>query len=878
MNKVNIRKLASLLCLGSVLLFGISSCTTEKNTWLTRTFHNTCAHYNGYFWGKLAYDDGIKTLNQSHKEDYTDIIPVYVYPDASDAGAIYPDMSRAVRKADTMIQKHTITTKAKREIPDAVHYIKYCYLLLAEAHLYKNDLLEASNVLDYATKEYKKTDFKYEALIWQARTYNQLGSVSKSEEVIDFLRSNGKKMPKKLYPEVFAVTADYNMRIGQYPEVVAQLSKALKVEKDKKEKARYYFIIGQLSEREGNNKRAYDSYTQCLALHPYNDLDFEARIRRAILHMGGDKENGKIKENLEKMLRPTKYIDDRDQIYYALAEIALKEGDEPLGISDLHKSIKASTTNKVQKAISYLALANIAFDKEDYRTAKIFFDSTVIALPKTYRGLDSIQQKRNNLDRLIRYLSVIDQQDSLQRIAKRGQKGAQKYVDSLIAIQKQKEQEKKEQEAQAAENAQSNAQGGGGGVSNGKWYFYNPSLVTQGTNEFAQRWGNRLLEDNWRRSKKAADAAQLAATNEAASDTSKTNATSKKDANQGKYNADNYLKNIPFTDAQMKTSNDTLIEAYYNVGFIYKEYINNNRYAEDDYEKLVARFPNNKYKLPVYYDLYLMYTKTGNTERADYYKNILLNQYPNTEYALLIRDPEKYRQQLETNRQEVLKLYAATLTSYNAANYAEVLNNCQQADSLYPRNPEMSKFAFLEAGAIGHAQGLEAYKNALEKVIIDYPKDTLKVVAQSILNYLNKNAKKEVNQEKKTDSIAPIVYSKDIDSNYEYVIVIDNKQANKINAVRNAVSDMNTKIYSERHLTMEDIFLNNDKQMLVIHQFSAIAMAKDYFNYIISNPQLFKALPADSYQAFYISDKNFKVLYKHGKSDEYYEFFNENLR
>lgn len=861
------------------MVFGISSCTTTKNTWLTRTFHNTCAHYNGYFWGKLAYDDGIKTLNQNHKEDYTDIIPVYVYPDPSEAASIYPDMSRAVRKADTMIQKHTITTKNKREIPDAVHYIKYCYLLLGQAHLYKNDLLEASDVFEYASKEYKKTDFKYEALVWQARTYNQLGSVSKSEEVVDLLRSSGKKIPKKLVPEVFAVTADWNMRIGQYPEVAAQLEKALKVEKDKKTKARYYFIIGQLSERSGNNKKAYYSYTQCLAMHPYDDLDFEARIRRAILHLGGDKENEKIKENLMKMLRPTKYADDRDQIYYALAEIALKEGSEPLAVTDLNKSVKVSTTNKVQKAISYLALGNLAFDHEDYRIAKIYFDSTVTALPKTYRGRDSIVEKKNNLDKLIRDLAVIDQQDSLRKIAKRGQKGAEKYVDSLIEVQKRSDEQKKEQERIAAENAQNNAPVAG--VANGKWYFYNPSLISQGANEFTQRWGNRQLEDNWRRSHKLADATQIAANNAVSNDSAKTGnaAAGGKDANQSKYNRNNYMKNIPLTDAQMKASDDTLIEAYNNVGYIYKEYIKNNNRAESDYEEMLSRYPDNKYKLLIYYNLYLMYTQSGNTAKADYYKNILLTKYPNTEYALLINDPEKYRQQQEASRQQILSLYTATLTSYQAANYAEVLNDCKQADSLYPRNAEMPKFAFLEAGAIGHSEGIEAYKNALEKVIIEYPKDTLKQVAQSILDYLNKEYKKgaAAQAKLKVDTIAPVVYSNDADSTYFYVVVIDNKQSAQMNAVRNSISDMNSKIYTENHLTMEDIFLN-DKQMLVVHKFSSAARAKDYFNYVVSNPDLLKALPANSYEGFYISNKNFRILYKHGKSDEYVEFFNNKLR
>ena len=868
--------MATAIFIGAIVLLGISSCTTTKNTWLTRTFHNTCAHYNGYFWGKLAYDDGIKTLNENHKEDYTDIIPVYVYPDPTESASIYPDMSRAIRKADTMIQKHTITTKARREIPDAVHYIKYCYLLLVQAHLYKNDLLEASSVLEYTTKEYRKTDFKYQALIWQARTYNQLGSVTNAEEVVDLLRASGKKMPKKLYSQVFAVTADWNMRIGQYAEVEAQLVRAIKAEKDKKTKARYYFIIGQISERNGDNQKAYDSYSKCLDLHPYNDLDFEARIRRAILHMGGDKENEKIKENLVKMLRPTKYIDDRDQIYYALAEIALKEGSEPLATEDLHKSIKASTTNKVQKAISYLALGNIAFDHENYRIAKVYFDSTVIALPKNYRGRDSIIAKKDNLDKLIRDLSVIDQQDSLQKIAKRGQKGAEKYVDSLIAVLKQKDDQKKEQDRLAAENNQNNARVSAG--SNGKWYFYNPSMVSQGINEFTQRWGNRPLEDDWRRSHKVANALQLG-NNEAGNDSSKTNIASKKAASQGKYNRNSLLKNIPLSDAQMKVSNDSLIEAYYNVGFMYKEYIKNYSHAEDDYEKMLSRFPDNKYKLPVYYDLYRMYSQTGNSEKADYYKNLLLTKYPNTEYAMLIKDPEKYRKQQEASRQEILKLYAATLTSYEAANYAEVMNNCAQVDSLYPGNSEMPKFAFLEAGAIGHAQGIDAYKNALEKVIIDYPKDTLKVVAQSILDYLNKKQKKDIVQpnKSKTDTV-PVVYSKDADSTYDYILVINNKQSSKINNVRNAITDMNAKIYSEHHLTMEDIFLNNESQMLVIHKFSTSAMAKDYFNYIISNPSLLTGLPADSYQAFYISDKNFHILYKHGKSDEYFEFFNDNLR
>ncbi|HTA27308.1 MAG TPA: hypothetical protein VK809_05945, partial [Bacteroidia bacterium] len=698
--------------------------------------------------------------------------------------------------------------------------------------------------------------------------------VSKAEEVVDLLRSS-KKVPPKILPEIFAVVADWNMRIGQYPEVEAQLLKAMKYEKNKKVKARYCFIIGQIEERDGETQKAYNYYTQCLNLHPYNELDFEARIKRALLYMGGAKENERIKLDLAKMLKPTKYIDNRDQIYYALAEIALKEKNEELGTTDLHKSVKASTTNKVQKAISFLALGNLAFDHENYRAAKKFYDSTILALPPKYKGRDSILAKKENLDKLIRDLNIIDREDSLQKIAKRGEKGAQQYVDSLIAVQKKQEEEKKEQDKVAAESAQPPGSQPNN-ISNGKWYFYNPSAVSQGIAEFTTRWGNRPLEDNWRRSKKISD--NLANVNENTSDTAKKSATAKKDSGQNKYSAGSYLKNIPFTDAKMKASNDTLVEAYYSVGFIYKEYIKNYRKSEEDFEAMLSRFPDNKYKLIVYYDLYLMYTQMGNSERADYYKNILLGKYPDTEYALLIKDPAKYREQQAASRQEILRIYSATLASYKAANYAEVLNDCAQVDSLYPKNSEMSKFAFMEAKAIGHMQGVEAYKNALEKVVIQYPKDTLRVVAQSILDYLNK--KKEVilpPVTPKTDTI-PVVYSKDVDSTFFYILAIDNKQSNKVNIVKNAISDMNTKIYSQNQFTMEDIFLNSNQQMLVVHKFTTASAAKDYYNYITSNPDLLKSLPADSYQSFYISDKNFHALFKHGKTEEYVDFFNQYLK
>ncbi|HXP51937.1 MAG TPA: hypothetical protein VN922_18420, partial [Bacteroidia bacterium] len=197
-----IRKISNTVFALSLIVL-LHSCTTEKNTWLIRKFHTTCTHYNGYFWGKLSYEEGLDKLKNTHKDDYSDILPVFIYAESSEVSGIFPQMDRAIKKCQTMIENHTITDKQHHEIADANKYTKYCYLLMSEANLYKNEYITATDQLDYTSREYKKTDVKYEAMIWQARAFNQMGAVSRSEEIIDYLK-NIKDLPKKLYPMFYA--------------------------------------------------------------------------------------------------------------------------------------------------------------------------------------------------------------------------------------------------------------------------------------------------------------------------------------------------------------------------------------------------------------------------------------------------------------------------------------------------------------------------------------------------------------------------------------------------------------------------------------------------------------------------------------------------
>lgn len=860
-----------------------SACSTERNTFVTRTYHNLTCHYNGYFWGNLAFNEGYQKLIQNHQDDFSDLLPVFVYAQDKEAQSIYTEMDRAIKKATAMIENHTITTKQKREIPDAVKYIKYCYILLAKARLYKNEDLSAIEALDYATKEYRRTSIKYLAFMWEARAYNKMAEVSESQELIDLLKS-AKDIDKKTYAQVCATIADYCSLTGEYDEMQKWLLKAVASEHKKKVKSRYYYILGQLAAKAGDKQKAFKYYSTVLKMHPPYDLEFEAHISRALIYVGNPKENALIKKELTKMLKPTINIDNRDQIYYALGQIAEKERDTTQGVQYFNKSIRSSTTNTTQKAISYLSLANVYFISTDYPRSKKYYDSTLRTLPKKFKGRDSIVDKRDNLNRLVQCLDMIALDDSLLKLANLSPAELNRVADTLIARERAAKLAKKlkEKEAEEAEkneaNSPSNSNQAMGG-SNSSWYFYNPGQIQLGLTEFLQKWGNRPLEDDWRRSKKVVSAQQNVATSESQTKNGTNPADGKsaikKDSLNDNQNRAYYLKNVPKTEAQKNALNDSLVEAYYNAGSIYKEYLRNYPRAAGEFEGLLQHYPENKYKLVTYYSLYRTYEKTGNTDRMNYYKNLLLTQYPNTEYAMLISNPEKYRENQKASQAEMLNLYSSALQNYQQGNFANVLNDCRKADTLYPKNPYAPKFAYLEAAGIGYSQGLDAYKNALTKVMLLYPRDSVKLLAQATLALLNK---KGVAPPPKPVLDTSIKYTLAKDSMYYFIVLADIKDASKVVKLRVDISEMNDKTYSEDKLKVESLMLDNDHQMVKVGSFTTPVRTKDYYGYASGNATLFKSFDPGSYQTFYISDKNFRIMLQHGKSNEYLQFFNDKLK
>jgi tetratricopeptide (TPR) repeat protein len=863
------------------LLVLISACSTTNSNFLHRGWHNMTARFNGYYYSDENIKETVKKIEKANKDDFSKIIPLFIYTDNKTSKNYYADCDKSIKKSSIVIQRHTITNKkTKKEIPNACKWIDNNYMLIGKAHFYKRDLFSALEAFEYVAKIYPNPEAKYSGMLWMIRTNNEIGSFSLSEATIDEIRNATDFPTDRSYQQEFAaVQADFYIKREDYSPAIRSLTRAITLTRKKATKARYTYVLAQLYEKLGDTKKAAQYYGMVPHLHPSYDMAFSAQINQAKLFdiSSGSKA---IKKQLLHMLRDDKNVEFQDQIYYALAEISRKEKNNDEAIAYLGKSIRASTSNSTQKALSYLKRADIYFEKPDYKAAQANYDSTMSFLPKDYVDYNVINEKQKNLTALVTNLNVISLEDSAQVMAKMTENDRNAAIDKMIAKIEEEEKQKDEERLNTLNNVQNPTSAPTNTNTTGSvnaWYFYNSATVSFGVTAFAKKWGGRKLEDNWRRSEK-----DLVIQNSNPDDNNDSNDSiasaggakpvaltkNKKDRNY-------YLQKIPLTPDAIAKSNIKIVDAYYNVGSIYKEQLLNNPKSVDAFEELLKRFPENKYKLECYYQLYRIYLAMNNQSKSDYYKNMLLNDYPDTEYAKIIKNPDAGKEML-ASKSQVEKFYAATYELYSEGKYPEALVNCKTADSLYSKSNLMPQFSFLKALCIGRTQDITAFENALTEVIIKYPKEPVKGKAQEMIDMI----KKQKNPAPVKDSVAVAVAPKFIfkeDGNYYCLIIVENGKGD-LNKFKTKLSDFNTLNFSTEDIGISSIFLDITHQLVSIKTFDGKAKAMDYYSTIKAKNELYEDLTPGTYESFIISEENYAIFYKDKNITDYQAFFTQNFK
>lgn len=853
-----------------------------------RGWHNMTARFNGYYYSNENIKETVKKIEKVNKDDFSKIIPLFIYTNNTTSKTFYSDCDKTIKKSSVVIQRHTITErKSKKEIPNACKWIDENYVLIGKAHFYKRDLFSALEAFEYVSKIYPNPEAKYTGMLWMMRTNNEIGSYSLTEASLDEIR-NATDFPndRSYQRELAAVTADYHIKREDYNASIKHLTKAIALTRKKTTKARYTYVLAQVYEKLGDNKKASHYYSLVPGLHPSYDMAFNAQINRAKLYDISEGGSKIIKKQLNKMLRDDKNIEFQDQIYYALADIAVKENDVPLALTYLSKSIKASTSNNTQKALSYLKRADIYFEKPDYKNAQANYDSTMTFLPKDYVDYAVIEEKKKSLTALVVNLNVIVLEDSLQRLGKMSESEREKTIENMITKIEEEEKRKEEERLFQLTNAQNNVtptNNENANAGSSAWYFYNPATVSFGAGAFTKKWGSRKLEDNWRRSEKDVVGSIVDEGVNDLSDSAQTlnGGTSLASKTKNKKDKNYYLKNIPLTPDAFAKSNMKIVEAYYNVGSIYKEQLLNNQKSVESFEELLQRFPENKYKLTSYYQLYRIYLSMNNQPKSDYYKNLLLKDYPDSDYATIIRNPS-YAADIAASKSQVEKFYTETYQLYTVADYNKAYQNCMRADSLYSKSNLMPQFTFLKALCIGRTQDITAFENALTQVTVKYPKDPVKEKAQEMLDMIKQQKNPTtVTTVDSTSNITtpknPVKFIFNEDGEYYCLVIVENGKGD-LNKFKTKLSDFNTQMFSTADISISSVFLDITHQMVNVKTFEGKDKAMNYFDALVAKKELFTDLEKGSYQTFVISAENYTVFYKDKNIVEYEQFFTQNFK
>jgi outer membrane protein assembly factor BamD (BamD/ComL family) len=839
--------------------------------------------YNIYFNGYESYKAGLAKISRGYKDDYAELLKVFEYSDPSTASFCSSDMERAIQKASKLISLKSITAKPvfkdshqlseeDKILLEKKEYNKWVddsYLLIAKARFYKHEYNEATSLFNYCITDADDPLIKTEAVIWLARIYNETANYGESLRLLNSMEITA-DLERSLKSMYYTTLADLFIKQKKYPDALDPLEKSVGLLTGKRTKYRLTYLLAQLNEKAGNGAKATSLYRDVVNMNPPYDIEFNARINIAgvfDINTGNPKE---ITRELEKMLNDSKNKDYQDQIYFALGNLSMREGQESKALEYFKKSAIAKSQNQNQKGRSYLALAGYYFKKPDYIKAGTYYDSAIYFLDQKYPDYIAIKNRSQSLNALVAQLKIIQREDSLQKVARMPEAQRTAYIASIIAAKVKEESESKNINNSDRYNLgqyyENERRTQGNIDQEGKWYFYNQTALTFGRTEFRKRWGDRKLEDNWRRSNKTRVVNMSVSNNlnepvQNRPDTS----IAENDYKKPQY----YLKNLPLNDSLISISNDKIATAMLNAGKAFSERVSDPAKATESFETLISRFPSSDLIPESLYNLYKV-NKEGNNVKAETYRQRLLQKYPDNEFSKILSDPGYYEKKM-ADLKMAEKIYNDAYNSFNSENFNNAITLSDEGLKKYPKDQLAPKFMLLKAYSVARISDERNFREELNDLIKTWPETTESKRASEIIAYLNqKTPELKVEEDKK---IAIEIYTADTTATRIFALVI-NDPAFNINQASFDVISYNIDNYTNKNYKTEAALIENQFILITVSGFPDFAKAIDYLNSfktekVVRNPKGAKIM------TFAISDNNLKVLKNDKNPGRYQLFFRE---
>lgn len=749
------------LCL--IAMAHLVGCSTKKNTWVTRRYHSTTTRFNIHFNGVESYQAGLKSIAEAGQDDFAHILHMYPisYHPAAEAGK--SAMDRAIEKSRKSIKLHSIQKKPRRNTKKLrdPKYIQFynqsefntwlddAWLLLGKAEFHKGDFMEAIGTFSYVARHYANhTDVVAECQLWIARAYAEMGWLYEAEEVFDKIKQAD--LNRKNAALYAAFMADFYIKGKRYREAIPYLQIAVANEKSKQSKVRFQFVLGQLEQLVGSRSAAESAYNSVIKANPSIEMDFNARINKTQLSPNTEQSL----KRLRKMAKEYKFKDNLDQIYGAIGHIYLGQADTVGALQNYRHAVDESTQKGLPLAAILVKMGDIYYQQRNYLQAQPCYEQASSIISVESEEYAFVSNRAQTLGEVVAECQIVHLQDSLQRLSKMSEQEQLRVIEKMLSDREQAEKEAVEKAEELARrresgglqgvNTQNMIGGGTGGQAN--WYFYNPNLMKSGRQEFARKWGNRKLEDNWRRISKsvtahfADDSGGFDPQGEEGAESS---GQARPEQVTDTKNPTFYLQQIPKTAQQLALSDQEIATALYKLGSIYADKVGDTELALETFEEFERRFGSDSRLIDIYYQRYMLYSKQNDAAMAERMRIALVQKFPESKQATILSNPN-YSQQLGQMHKEQEALYEASYNAYMQSDYGTVFKNTAYAERHFPLAAIMPKFLFLEALSTGKTQSQEAFGEALRRLVARYPESDVSAMSKDMLALMNQGMESRV--------------------------------------------------------------------------------------------------------------------------------------
>ena len=865
------------------------SCTTKRDGRAYRLYHNTTAKYNGFFYANEAHAEAEVKLEELHEERWDEILPLFLESDEESAQQIFPLMERAIEKCTRVVDRHTMAPPKRMtksfSRPVMNKWIDDNYTVIGKSYYLKGDYPKAEEIFTYLARTVNGDDAEAWAYSWLGRTHMRAGDDIKAKNALAKAESIRDASDEAMV-HTLLVLAQYRILTEEFEKAARHLEDALpRMGKKDKERTRATFVLAQCLRAAGDKEGAIGQFQEVADMR-WADYEwvFQGNIQQAMTYERRNGNSEAIVELLEDMLEDSKNEEFLDQVYFALGEVALEDRRRDASFDLFKNSVAAHVDNDRQLGKGYLKLADLYMEDLEYPTAQAYYDSALVHMDDDSERKDEVSSLASDLTSLVDNLNIIQEVDSLLDLCDMDEDLRLRAVDRVLRSMELELKRAREEREAAAEAAAAAAAADNSGV--GMFWPYNGQLRASGQQQFLSYWGDRVLEDDWRRSNKMSnlfvddeegEGAEAAGEEEEVLDPLDP-------ANLPTF--EELLAALPCEPDARVSEEGRMAEAYYNAGLDYREKLSDNEKAIETWVELIERLDSSAFHPTAHYQLFRTYLEREIEENyqnpfcddcnSQYWADEIVRLYPGSEWARLIEDPD-FKDEEEVLREVQREVYESLLSRYYTKDYQRVLLDIDEVVAADSVNFFACKYTLLRAQCVG---GLTSYSGdrtpyfeALQGVVADCPDTEEAAFAQDIMRKLGVELGPDARGGKEQDpepEASPFEVQPNNEHYFAIFIPVGEGSGNKAKA---QASDFNSAFYASKGLKVTSNLIDRSTQVVLVKSFANKGEGMGYYDIFTSNREDLIELNSSGYDMVLISNENYVTLFKNKDLSGYVEWF-----